>query len=36
MRLTWKNLQRRTLLKLTNTKKIEQHFYGGPQNKHEH
>ena len=45
MTITWKHLQRRTLLKLTNTnaitkmnkcKKTEQHFYDGTQNRHEH
>ena len=45
MTLTWKYLQRRTLLKLTNTKKkkkkkkkkkTEQHFFDGTQNRHKY
>ena len=29
----WEHIQRTTLLKLTNTKKTEQHFYDGAQNR---
>ena len=36
MTLTWKYLQRRTLLKFKNTKKSEKHFFDGTQNIHEY
>ena len=38
MTLTWKHLQRRTLLKLTDAKKkeTEQHLYDKTQNTHKH